>query len=806
MKNKATKILSMFLAMVMLVSGLEFTVFASNVTSIDSAESSASIEPTQELTNIEKEIISERTAYSKVYLLEDGSYCNIETAVPIHEKNHNDEWVEIESSAFSENIETVDDARTMIQTVAAEQIENITNSTTTRTLNNSEEIRPLAIRVIDGRYNFDDSINMWAWGAIVAKPTSFYNYLDHNKIILQAFVSANCICNDYHQSSEVGVYEKTEPWNDNTDFSNYYFEEVEPLLDARIIDTNGTYSWNITDIYTQWDKGIKPNNGFVLGTTSINCDILLSSICLLIVYRDIDETDIDSTYHTIDMNRAGTVFINDLTSTLKIQQNIITVPESVLPISLKRIYNLSEALKDENSTGFRWNYESSIELKDGLLLWKTFDGTAKRFIQSDPTVENNGYTKWEEIGNSTSNTNLWIETTELPKSSYDYSKFYIISNDIKYEFNSTGKLVTMQSVSDDLFVGMNYSGDTLTSIYYASENVTTSVQFMTLGSNKTRVHLATTNTNSNEGNYQIIVNIQDTYNSSDGTTTNRVTYNDGQYVEYIINSKHELIQATDENGSTVVFIYTTSSVDGSRLYLYEKISFDYNYETVQIFDSETYGREYWNSLYDEIEYIQYDKDFRVLLHYDFNGNYTFNSYNDDGTVSSFVVTNEIGTEKLICGDFESRASRSWGKSNISSISFPDYDNSSNTSFNTNVPFENGSKYASFNMDNLQTIYLNQRVSSLSVNKTYVFGAWVYIDSALPTGDINIEVTNSSSNESYTVHLDPTKTGCWQYALMACKFTDVSDVMFQINLVNQKGAVYIDNATLYEATCVNIDNS
>ena len=620
MKNKATKILSMFLAVVMLVSGLEFTVFASNATNIESAESLVSVDPTQELTNIEKEIVSERTACSKVYLLEDGSYCNIETAVPIHEKN-NDEWVEIESSVFSENIETVDDARTMIQTVAAEQIEDLQSSTTNYSLTNSEEIYPLTINVIEGE-TVGDSINMREWGAFVAKPTSFYNYLDHNKIILKAFVSAECICNDNHVSSEVRLYERTEHWNDNTDFCNYVLDETRPILDAHTIDTNGTYSWDITDVYTQWDKGIKTNNGFVLGTPSESCNISLSSICLLIVYRDIDETDTESTYHTIDMNRAGTVFVNHLTSTVKVQQDIITIPSSVLPISLKRIYNLSDALKDENSTGFRWNYESSIELVDGLLSWKTFDGTVKRFVPSEPIIEDNGYTKWVEIGNSTSNTNLWIKTTELSNNSYNYSNFYIISNDIKYEFNSIGNLISMNAIDDYLFVGINYTGNKLTSIYYSAENVTTSVQFITLGANKTRIHLATTNNISEELTYQIIVNIQDTYNSSDGTTTNRVTYNDGQYVEYIFNSKHEIIQAIDENGSLVIFAYTTSSIDGSRLFLYEKISVDGNYESVQIFDSETYVREYWNSLYNDSEVIQYDKNFRVLSHYKPNSNYT----------------------------------------------------------------------------------------------------------------------------------------------------------------------------------------
>ena len=104
----------------------------------------------------------------------------------------------------------------------------------------------------------------------------------------------------------------------------------------------------------------------------------------------------------------------------------------------------------------------------------------------------------------------------------------------------------------------------------------------------------------------------------------------------------------------------------------------------------------------------------------------------------------------------------------------------------------------------QTTYINQSIANLSADKTYVFGAWVYVESALAAGDINIQVTSIGSNETYLVNFDPTATGCWQYALMACKFTDVSNVDFRINLVNQKGYVYVDNVTMYEATTANID--
>lgn len=95
------------------------------------------------------------------------------------------------------------------------------------------------------------------------------------------------------------------------------------------------------------------------------------NISISIIYRDVDESDTMSTYHTVDMGKAGTVYINDLTNTVKVEQDILTVPRKFLPIHLKRVYNYSDTYNDNNSTGFHWNYESSIQLKDGIASWKT---------------------------------------------------------------------------------------------------------------------------------------------------------------------------------------------------------------------------------------------------------------------------------------------------------------------------------------------------------------------------------------------------------------------------------------------------
>lgn len=761
-----------------------------------------------EAPNIVAEVVEERDAFSKVYLLEDGSYYSVTTYAPIHEMK-NGKWEDVENlNVDVEDVESIDDAQTILRTISSEQFENnVDNVSAVNALSNNAnqtDNSSLVYNIINGEEN-NGIISLCGWGALVAKPTSLYNYANRNKLIIKAYVNADCVCSDFHYASEVSVYEMTDSWNETSDLTSCEFE-LEPLIDTKVIEISGdgTYSWDITDVYSKWDKGVKTNNGFILGTSSIDCDISLSSICISVIYRDIDENDALSTYHTVDMGRAGSIYINDLTNTVKLEQDILKIPRTVMPIYLKRIYNLSDVF-DGESNGFRWNYESTLKLKDGLVYWKTFDGTVKHFVQSDPNVVSGEYTKWCLVaGESSANpqdTSLWVKTDEMSNSVYDYSNFYIISNNIKYNFNTSGKMILMGIRNDENnSISFNYTNDILTSISYVNSDIFTSIQISKINNSKTIVQITSNNLVTNEVSYNEIVNIETSVENY--ITKNKVVYNDGKSVEYEFDYEQKLTSVKDENGTKLQLIFYDDSSEGDRLLSYQKSSDTTEYyEDMYFDDADTYRRYYWNSNSENQEMIQYDRDFRVVSHQDGNGKYTFASYDENGIVNSYVVSGEAGTEKLSSCAFEDgNRDRMWGKRG--NVAWIEYAN------NNNVPVpENGGNivvFMSTNDKTADTTTLSQNVTGLSPNTTYVFGAWIYVENALATGDITISATNQISNESFEVEFDPTAVGCWQYNLMACKFSNEGRVKFEISLKNQVGDIYVDNATLYEATSASVD--
>lgn len=65
---------------------------------------------------IQEEVVSERTANSKTYLLEDGTYCSLSSTTPIHTLE-NGEWSDFDESYILP--ETVDEARAMLSNIEA---------------------------------------------------------------------------------------------------------------------------------------------------------------------------------------------------------------------------------------------------------------------------------------------------------------------------------------------------------------------------------------------------------------------------------------------------------------------------------------------------------------------------------------------------------------------------------------------------------------------------------------------------------------------------------------------------------------
>ena len=676
--------------------------------------------------NIVKEVKDERGEFNKVYLLEDGSYCNISTFAPIHE-NVKGKWENIDNS-IDEDVKTVEEAKTKLQSVSTERYTNMEtrkNSAVKRIKKESTN-SSLVFNVIDGIYN-NGVLTIDEWGAFVIKQTYIENYITRNRLITDASIKANYNCTSVTNNCEILAYKMDRTWNENSDLSDFNVEDSGIPIDSVTINETGegVLSWNITDLYSKWDKDVELNNGVVFGAKGDTCDISLYSICISVIYRDVDESDSFSTYHNVDMGKAGIIYINDLTNAVKLEQEIFTVQRKVLPIHLKRIYNVTDSFEPNGDGGFRWNYESKIHLRDGLVAWKTFDGSVKYFVRSGSGVESNGYTKWLPVSvGSAEDTVLWIKSSELLNVEYDYSNFNIVSNNIIYRFNSQGNLISMNIENDMNYeIKFIYADNELTKISYLNDNV------------RSTINLDKTN-----GNYDVNILSHDKATHQDihtdfvvinsevegDNTIVTVIYRDGKTVKYIINELNQLVEVLDESGNSVELSY----IDICRLSFYNKSLASGDIENVEFENENTYRRQY--SYGEAQEVIQYDRNFRIISHKDITGKYTFASYDENGMVNSYVVSSEQNEEMLTNGNFEANKLKPWKSINNGAGSkLKVYSNSplaigkETDSIADVTPPDNGSDRCAsiISSDNIGSCTLKNSVH-LDAEQTYVFGVFI----------------------------------------------------------------------------------
>lgn len=782
----------------MLIQLLPMSVFAVSTPKKHSARTQ--LKNNSVVADIAREVKEERTEYSKTYLLEDGSYCNISTYTPIHKKV-NSEWKSINDSAY-ENVKSIEKVKSLIQedTIKLQQNQASSFSTIHNENSNVSTISSLVMNTSACSVSNGEISLLKKDSALIAKPSEIHHYHDQNKLVVRAMIDMECTVKKSISISTIDLKEKTGSWDENTDFSSADFTN-EHILDSVSCPSSGSYSWDLTDLYVKWDKNVVTNNGFVLVVSSKKSNVTIKSMCITVIYRAIDETDIESTYHTVDMSRAGTFYVNDLTGTVKLEQDIFRIPRASMPIYLKRIYSLSDTFSSNSSDGLRWNYESKIQLDDEIAAWNTFDGTVKRFIQADPVVNDGEYTKWDEVSNNTkgneSNTSLWIKSSELNKTEYDYSNFYIISNNIKYIYNNVGYLIKMQIRNNvDNCINFEYSNDKLICVSYTTEDISTFINISYL-TNQIRLHISTNNEISGAQIYLDSLRINRTYNTDSCVTTERIIYSDNKYVEYEYNSSHELVKITDENGSTLDLTYYNTAFKGNRLFNYSKTDTENNYfEDFTILDNDTYSRIFESSV-NGTEEIEYNKDFRIICHWDYNGNYTFVTYDEKGNVTSYVIPEEIPNN-----------GKNYGFNNGNEF---EEQKGVNTEYKSYSDFPTGHSILSLKDKGEGCLYLKangldqaygcMEVENLEPDTTYVLGAWIFVESSMPSGEVYImaETIGADDEQYFSFNYDVTKKGCWQYRLMPFKIKENGDVLISINFDHQDGVFYVENMVLYKAS-------
>ncbi len=825
MKNKIfTKALATIICLTMFVQITPVSVLATNI-NLGNMEDISEVKPnTTDEPKIVSEVVEERDEFSKVYLLEDGTYYSVTTYAPIHELV-NGEWQAIDEE-IDASVRSIDEIENKLQQASVNYVYDIDESNVMLFGSPAEgdDNSSLTINYINATQS-DGDILFEAKGMLLAKPQSLYGFLNKNMVILSAEVSANCAINTGHRQCRLDVRELSFSWDENTSsLPSGYAVANDKLIDAQAIKTANNYKWNITDLYSTWDRENDSNNGFVLTTTSNYCRLTLSSLCISVRYKNLDETDLDSTYHTVDMGRAGTVYINDITNTVKVEQDILNINRTNCPISLKRIYNLVDAASTNSAgRGFRWSYESDIAFDGEKVKWRMFDGTSKYFTESEETQ--NGYTKFTLIGRtnllSIDDSVMWVKTDELSNTTYNYSNFYAEIGNEKYTFDATGRLIRLQVGTNALdTINFTYSNNNLISVSFSDDNgsvTTISFSFPINGSGY--VYLETKSGSSNTVEQQIVLFSTQT-DTATGITTNIITYNDQKQVIYKFNSIGELLGIIDEDGMefNVEYLNNDGSVAGNRIAYCEKASGSNGeyaiLESLSFDIDSTYHRNIINED-GKKELIQYDNQFNVIAHNSFNGDWTFAEYDENDLLSSYVVDEESAYDVDINGGFEEYEDGYVAKWDSKYYSAEIGDPTQMAAGSNYPDVLTGDNYALFTTDTSSGESVFQDILNLKADTTYVFGGWIKIFAPTPvsTSKISINIKSVVYDEELgeeietiikSIEYDLLALNTWQHRLAAFKLSSDQDIRLSIDYEGSNGAFCADDIVLYEASMAQTD--
>lgn len=588
------------------------------------------------------ELNSERTEFSKTYLLEDGSYYSVYSASPIHQLR-DEIWIDIDE---------VD--RTTPQTISAanEEISTLNASETTPESNVNDT--NFVSKCIGAITNTSGIVTFKSNGAFLIKPAEIYEFSSNNKLVLDATISF-----DTTATAQTFIYarEVTSSWDNITQYTDVSGEQ---LIDYDLIKNgSNTVSFNITDMFSKWERGTEAQNGVALLTPEASSRKTYTATNPVISVRYIDVSDNESrfTNHSVDMGSAGTLYVNDVTNTIKIEQNIIGITLQTLPVKLTRnIYPAANTFNKVAGISSSWNYENAIHLENGILTWTQFDGSTIKFKKptDDITTNNDGYQEWTPIapGAASLNAILWI-SDELADSNglnADYTQCHIELNDTTYNFNINGKISNISEYNKS--ITFTYGSVGLSRIVDAAGNkYIFNYDTYSVGVNE---YTYVSEIIAKNANNQIIkidnqdykVSFNNTYNSENQTITSSTTYCDGKTCYYIFDLNGRLLEFIDAEGSKVEFNYINNSSNVVTGYIqYASGSTNSVAHSLNIVSENTYSRVFTNEKA-ETEVLRFDTNYNLITNH-YKGNVVSLDYDENNIVKAYAYKDSDSVENLI---------------------------------------------------------------------------------------------------------------------------------------------------------------
>lgn len=493
-------------------------------------------------------------------------------------------------------------------------------------------------------------------------------------LVTNATVSLRCepLSVDGDFTNVVGISLSNESWVEET--TSVIPQSSDDYLDAHIITESATYEFDVTEAFNMWSMGLCDKNGLVVKPVlaeNESCNVRVGAEngysgyrpYFTINYKNVYGIRDDFEYHSIDMGRAGTVYVNDVTNALVVVRKELGLAGNVMPVNLSRIYdsklNNSEeyALPIGNGAGtnWQWNYYGRLVYSSEKFRYYGADGTWMYF-NLEETLDD-GSQKYVCPDND--KFTLWVEADA--GSIRDFENMYFEDEEYTYRFNSTGRIIKITQKSSNASIDITYIASATigkvtdgvgrefrlaVEIPSNSPRKTNSIGAYTSSGERITVDTPDSETPTN-------IEMTYTYDTSvEGVTLLKsATYADGETVRYEYNNVNDLVLIENIDGSRLEIEYTNGRVSSYTKRVYDTVTqqylFDERVEFQMISPYEhlftTYDGDESTPTYTETVY--YNNDFEIERRLDSDGDGSAEYYFDDGEEKA-SVTIEAGTNLL----------------------------------------------------------------------------------------------------------------------------------------------------------------
>lgn len=805
MKKKLKKSLSVFLAVVMAITVIPATTYAMEEFENDYEFSADEV-------SIEYEIESKRTENSKTYMTDDGGYYQVSTAVPIHNEV-NGKWEEI--SEINTKIETVEDAENAVSEIAAYSVSNPTEtgfyeSETLTMYTNGVDTNPMKIAGFNKTVNGIDSC-IYVKPSIITDKQVFINNATLN--ISTGTVETN---GNADTSNTINVYRLKNKLNQ---VQNVPLSTVDNVIIDRQMaasDTTDECKLDITSYAHYSSLGLYENTGLALEPLSENTYIEINSIVLGIYYREIGDVDKTIESETVDLDRAGTLYVNDYTCSPLIVRNDLSVYDELAQVNVQTIINPA-AIDNNPSDGIntRTNYYSILQYENGEYYWKNCEGEYIFFIHSS----GNNF-----VGSNSSGDKYILSSGSSERT--DYSKITIESekDNTKYHFSKIGSNGYVTKIEYIFTEGKDENKKQYVNkveITYDGENIS----YITDGSNRkyrynyengllTSIIVYYISNGSEQPAKVNGKNIAVLYSYDENNRLKKVTYPDGYYVSYSYDENGRILNVTAyENSSSnsagidLTLNYQNGTAKSNVLSKYTLKTNGVVSNEVEINSpmDNTYNRVFSDILNKSEKIMHYDQDSNLIHYKDYNGQEYYLNYTNKEL--QHLIYEDASSKNIITnGDFESNSN--WLLSEGIAIT-------------DNAPIkENGSsnnRTISFIADN-KTGNATQTVN-VTPGESYVLCCSAYCKQAIPFKN-NGNNNDKKNNRYYSVRVYGAVSGTlvgetyfdynivndWQTSKCVIDIpSTISKVKIEINSLNMPGECYFDDLSMYIKTKENVSD-